>query len=207
MADDDALALRIVDAAQLFEKALARVDRDDVEMQAPRGRPPRLARPRLGAAGRDRRRCRSAARRSRATTSVAATAESTPPESAQMTLSLPTWRANLLDRLRRGTTPSSNPAAVRRSRRGSCRERRGRTACARPRDETARRRSSSQRSPIAATWQRSVDASARYPSGSFTTESPCDIHTRDSSGTPSKSGVSRFDDHAASPGRTRRDRA
>ncbi len=39
--------------------------------------------------------------------------------------------------------------------------------------------------------QRAVEASARKPGGNDTTVSPCDIQTRDSSGTPSKSGVSR----------------
>ena len=63
-------------------------------------------------------------------------------------------------------------------------------ACGPLRDGTARRRSSSARCPSHATLQRAVDASARYPSGSATTESPCDIHTRDSPGTPSNSGES-----------------
>ena len=52
-------------------------------------------------------------------------------------------------------------ARCRRSGAGSSREDRARIRCARPPDGTARRRSSSSRSPIAATWQRAVEASAR----------------------------------------------
>ena len=87
-----------VTPAQPIEERARRVDEDDGQLQPlePRRGP---ARPRRAAAGRCRRRCTSADRRSRGGSAAAATVESTPPLSAQTTRPSPTCARIRADRL------------------------------------------------------------------------------------------------------------
>ncbi len=146
MADDDPLALGIVDAPQLAQETLACIDRNDVEVQQIAKRRHDLSASFCRGAARDRRRCRSAASRSRARRA------SPQPRSRRRRrarrLRCRRRRACGSPRpIDRGRTPSSNRAPAARLRSGNFRAPFARTACARPRDGIERRRSSSSGRP------------------------------------------------------------
>ena len=121
-------------------------------------------------------------------TSVAATAESTPPERAQITSALPTSR-------RMRSIASSTNELI--SHDGAI----AATWCKKfwmiavPAsvwttsgwNVTPKMRRSA--SPMAATAERSVCAYTRNPGGGAVTVSPCDIETRERAGTPSRIGA------------------
>ena len=122
-------------------------------------------------------------------TSVAATAESTPPDSAHSTPASPTC-ARIFS-IASSTQESIRhvgaiPAIVCRK---FCRIAVPASVCTTSgwNSVAYTRRASSL---IAATAELAVCASAVKPGGTAVTESPCDIHTRDSGGTPRNSGES-----------------
>ena len=98
-------------------------------------------------------------------TSSAATAESTPPESAQSTRSVPTCGADALDLLLDHGGRRPRRAARRRRRRGSSSGPPGRAACARPRGGTGRRRARARRPRTRRSASTRTTATTRAPVG------------------------------------------
>ena len=123
-------------------------------------------------------------------TSSAATDESTPPESAQSTRSLPTW-ARMRSTCSSITAAAVHAGGTRRRRRGSSSGPPGRAACARPRGGTGRRRA---RAPGPRTRRPASPATRAVtaaPSGGAVTVSRWLIQAVCSSGRPVKSGARR----------------
>ena len=122
-------------------------------------------------------------------TSSAATAESTPPESAADHALAARPGRGCARPAPRSRPPASRRAARRRRRRGSSSAAPRRAACARPRGGTGRRRACARGSSKAATGVDGEPATTRAPSGGAVTESRWLIHT------------------VCSPGRSREERA
>ena len=133
-----------VTPASRSRNSVARVDEHQRQLQpleAPSGSAP----PRPGASRRCRRRCRSADRRSRGGSSIAATVESTPPLRPHTTRPSPTCSPDPRRSPRRRTTPSSSRRCSRRRRTRSGAGCRAPCRCARLPGGTATRRAGAPR--------------------------------------------------------------